>query len=1027
MNAAVPEGYYDALLTSGLRRDVAGSGLVPTIAAVEPDEAVESLARHLQHVARTVLAATKGDRRMRLVDELIQRLGSPDELLGGELQRLESLLAEAVPGTPLRYPYGPQAPLSRPALLTNAHGEPTMGSEIAAELGSADRVELLCAFIKWHGIRTLEAPLRALRERGVEFRVITSTYLGATERKALDRLVSDFGAQVRISYETQRTRLHAKAWRFLRDTGFDTAYVGSSNLSQTALLDGVEWNVRLTVATTPELLDKFGATFETYWNDPAFERYTPDDAERLDDALAVAAGGGRRPEALHLSGLEVRPWPHQERILEALQVERVVHDRHRNLVVAATGTGKTVVAALDYARIAREVGRLPTLLFVAHRKEILEQAQRTYREVLADGAFGELQMGGLRPVRRQQVFASVQSLSAEAVRDLPPDGFDVVVVDEFHHAEAASYRRILDHFRPNELLGLTATPERADGVDVRSFFDGRAAYEMRLWDALASDLLVPFHYFGIADATDLSQVQFRRGAYDVEGLSQVFTGNDARTRIILRQVADKIADPARMRALGFCAGVAHAQYMAERFRGQGLPAVALHGGTDPVERATAIRRLRAGELVAIFTADLFNEGVDIPEVDVVLFLRPTDSATIFLQQLGRGLRRTSNKAVLTVLDFVGHHRKEFNLAQRYRSIVGGSRKALERQVEHGFPYLPSGTQIVLDDVTQRQVLDNIRSQVRGRWSQLVAEQRAIGDVGLSRFLAEADVELPDLLLRGSLTGLRRAAGLPTRDGGGLEDYLLNRLRVLAHVDDRDRNVMYRRLLADDAPTFEDLGDEARMFAQMLFFALWPDRGGFGSVAEGLAALRKERAFRDEAVQVLDWAFEGSEHLAAPLLGRLHGLPLRSHARYTREELAAALGYVTADRAPNSLREGVFHSKGLDVDVLLVTLVKSEQHFSPTTMYRDYAVNSELFHWESQSTTSVASPTGQRYLNQRRNGTEVLLFCREAKTSAFGSGAPYLLLGPADYVEHRGERPISITWRLRRPMPADLLSAARAVS
>ena len=1020
------EGYYDALITRRLRRRMDTSGLVPKESTVDSAELAQVLARHVRQVALEAFDVPETQARS-LADDIVQRLGAPDELIDGDPRRLLSLLHPPGLGRPARYLTAPETPLSQPALLTNARGEPTMGSEIASELGSADRVELLCAFIKWYGIRTLEKALASLRERGVELRVITSTYLGSTERAALDRLVDEFGAQVRISYETKRTRLHAKAWRFVRNTGFDTAYIGSSNLSSAAMLDGVEWNVRITASTAPELLRKFSATFDSYWNDPAFEAYTPADGERLDRALDEAAGRNRQTGALAISGLAVRPWPHQEQMLEALETEREVHERHRNLLVAATGTGKTVVAALDYQNLATQTGRRPSLLFVAHRREILEQGLRTYREVLADGGFGELLVAGFRPRGWRHVFASVQSLDADALAKMPPDAFEVVVIDEFHHAEAASYRRILDHLRPRELLGLTATPERADGVDVRVFFDNRIAYELRLWDALAADLLSPFHYFGIADTTDLRSVEFSRGRYDVGQLSGVFTGNDAQARLIVKQLRHTVADPGRMRALGFCVDVKHAQYMAEAFTRAGLPALAVHGGTPGDERRLAVSRLTKREVVALFTADLFNEGVDIPDVDTLLFLRPTDSATIFLQQLGRGLRRTEDKPVLTVLDFVGHHRKEFNLAARYRAIVGGSRRSLKEQVERGFPYLPAGSQIVLDDVTQAQVLANVKAQIATRWGDFLRELRAVGDVDLATFITGSGAELSDLLGKGSFTRLRREAGLPTLDAGPREEQLLRRLKAMAHVDDRQRHLQYSRWLGDDAPDYRDASADERVWADMLFFSLWPNAGGFASVADGLAALKAEPAFRSEARQVLDWAIARAEHVARPLVGRLGAGPLRSHARYSREELAAALGYASLTRTPANLREGVFHAKELNVDALLVTLVKSASHFSPSTMYRDYALNAELFHWESQSGTSLDSPTGVRYLGQRTNGTEVALFVRTSGAWEFGRGAPYLLLGDVDVVDHRGERPIAITWRLRRPMPAQVLLDARAVS
>jgi hypothetical protein len=335
--------------------------------------------------------------------------------------------------------------------------------------------------------------------------------MGATERAALDRLVRDFQAEVKIQYDAQGTRLHAKAWLFRRNTGFDTAYVGSSNLSRAAMLDGVEWNVRLSAVATPALIQKFSATFDSYWNDPTFQTYDPDiDRDRLDDALAEAGGSKTHDRVtLTLSGLQVRPYPYQQEMLDQLEVERVLHGRHRNLVVAATGTGKTVVAALDYRRLAEAAPALPRLLFVAHRREILQQSLRTYREVLNDADFGELYVGGARPERWEHVFASVQSLTAYDVRTIPPGSFQIVVVDEFHHAQAATYRRILDHLNPRELLGLTATPERGDGLDVRTFFDGRVAVELRLWDALKADLLTPFHYFAVADGVDLTRVDWK--------------------------------------------------------------------------------------------------------------------------------------------------------------------------------------------------------------------------------------------------------------------------------------------------------------------------------------------------------------------------------------------------------------------------------------------------------------------------------------------------------------------------------------
>ena len=1028
------EGLYESLLTKRLQAmldDVTNSGQTQSTQLVDAAEQPDVLARHIRDAAvRALSAESNPDRRREMVNALLQQLGADDDQLTVAPSQLLSLVSPAAPGSPMRNTNRPATPLSDAALLTNAHGEPSLGHEIRSELDSADQVDLLCAFVKWHGLRVIETQLLDLKRRGAPLRVITTTYMGATERRALDRLVRDFGADVRIQYDSVRTRLHAKAWLFRRNTGFNTAYVGSSNLSRSAMLDGVEWNVRLSAIATPPLMQKFSATFETYWNDSTFESYDPDrDRDRLDDALTEASGRKQTDRVtLSLSGLEVRAYPHQAEILESLTVERVVHDRHRNLVVAATGTGKTVIAALDYQRLCMpSSSERPSLLFVAHREEILKQSLRTYREVLSDPNFGELYVGGTRPERWRHVFASVQSLTSYGVTNIPADAFDVVVIDEFHHAQATTYRRITDHLNAEELLGLTATPERADGTDVRSFFGGRVAAELRLWDALSADLLCPFHYFGVADGVDLSHLQWSRGAYDQDALSNVYTGNDLRARVVLKQVNDKVADVRSMRALGFCVSIAHAEYMARVFNDAGIPALTVTSGPGSHDRGDALSQLATRDVNAIFTVDVFNEGVDIPAVDTVLFLRPTESSTVFLQQLGRGLRRAQDKPVLTAIDFVGHQNTKFRFDTRFRAITGATRTGLQRQVEHGFPFLPAGSQIVLDRQAQAIVLANIKSQLSTSWNQIVAELRSYGDLSLPDFLHESGLELGDVLKGDrSWTRLRRESGLHTRQGGPFEAALLRRVRSVAHVDDAERARAYRRMLADDSPAYEALDMVEQRYARMLFFSLWPNGAGFDSYADGFAALRGEQAARDELNAVVENAFDHAQHVAGAMPGGLESSPLRTHARYSREEIVAALDYAHLKRLPNSFREGVLWADEWNSDAFLITLNKSETDYSPTTMYQDYAISPSLFHWETQSRTSVASPTGQRYIGHAQGKSNILLFAREHKVYELGT-APYLFLGTGQYVSHTGDRPIAITWRLDRTMPTETFAASTVVA
>lgn len=1030
----ISAGVTERLLTLALERELArhGDEVQPLVAQIDDAEVPERLSRHVGTLVARHLEGLKDEARVEAVERILGVIGEPEETPAG---KPAEVLAIAPANGVIDESYihtRPQTPLNDAALLTNARHDPSLASEIRAELASADSVDLLCAFVKWSGLRLLDEELRALKRRGGRFRVITTTYIGATERAALDRLVRDFGAEVKIQYDVERTRLHAKSWYFHRASGWNTAYVGSSNLSVPAMLDGVEWNVRLSKQQTGALLTKFERTFESYWNDPSYVDYDPDaDWERVDAALVRGRGGGRADsETTELAGLDIEPYPHQVKVLEQLEVERTLHHRHRNLIVAATGTGKTVIAAFDYRKAVRANGGLqPTFLFLAHREEILDHARATFRAVLKDGSFGEKYVNGFKPTHWNHVFATVQTLSRN-LGQLDPTQFSMIVVDEFHHAEATTYRRILDYFQPAELVGMTATPERTDGINVRDeFFAGHTAAEIRLWDALEADLLTPFHYFAISDNTDLRTLTWSRGRYDDRELTQLYVNNRARSGLILEQVRQKILNPRQMRALGFCVSVQHAEYMAEVFTEAGLPSIAVTGRSPDSVRDDALARLGRHELAAIFTVDLYNEGVDLPEIDTVLFLRPTESATVFLQQLGRGLRKAADKAVLTALDFVGLQNKRFKFEAKYRALTGASRRALDDGVRHGFSYLPPGTEIELDEASQAAVLANLKEQISPRRTAVVAELRTMversGRPTLVRFLDETQWDLSVVLknAKWSWFDVQRDAGVVTVEEGPRHRDIIHRARALACVDDPERLRVYRAALDGSLPPYGSLTPAEQTLVRMLVFTVWPSGGGFSTVEQALAALREEPGACMEFLDVLDVAENQIERMSAPIVGRLGSEVLRTHAHYTREEIVVGLHYAGFERRPDSLREGVFFSEALQTDVFLVTLKKNEKNYSPTTMYHDVAISPTIFHWESQSTTAVDSPVGQRYIHHQERGSEVLLFVRDEKRSNLGTAAPYLCLGTVDYLRHEGSRPIEFEWKLRTPMPAEVFATA----
>jgi superfamily II DNA or RNA helicase/HKD family nuclease len=1024
---AFPPGLYDLLLTASRAEDLATLGDAARLEPPDAPLAAQLLARLVHDRLVEVLKGLHGEKdpdrvaaqvdltnRVLALVEAANTSDAADAVLSPALRLVAVLDTSRGTLAAREPPVAPAIPLTLSDLLVNGRHDLRLGSEVVRELASADSVDLLCSFLKWSGLVKVEAPLKAVIARGRgRVRVLTTAYMGATERRALDAL-ADMGAEVHVSYDTERTRLHAKAWLFHRESGFSTGFIGSSNLSAAAMHDGVEWNVRVARADNGGILEKFAAVFAQYWADErTFEPYVPArDAARFDRAVQAERTGSAAPA---FAMLEVTARPHQQEILDRLEAERL-KGHTRNLVVAATGTGKTVVAALDYERLEASLGPRPRLLFVAHRHEILEQSRAIYRAVLRDRDFGERLGGGAEPITGAHVFANVQSLDEARIATLGPSAYDVVVVDEFHHAAAPTYARLLERLRPKLLLGLTATPERADGQSVLAWFDDRIAAELRLWKALDQDLLCPFQYFGVRDGTNLAQVKWTPTGYAAEELRRIYTAGDAWLRLVLGAVRHYVTEPTRMRALGFCVDVDRAEFMAMRFTEAGLPSLAVTQRTPPAARAAALADLRDGRVRALFSVDLFNEGVDLPDVDTLFLLRPTESATVFLQQLGRGLRRARGKACVTVLDFIGLQHRRFRFDARFRALLGGTRRQIERDIEAGFPHLPSGCSIQLDKEAQEAVLANLRDAVGKGDEVLVADLKELGPgTTLAAFLRRAQRDLEDVYKKPgwSWSSLRRHAGHLDGASSKEEDAFARALARCLHVDDPLRLSRFQELLAGAAPPVADPADPAQ---RLLFVLLGRAREPLARLSDAWRALWDAPALRAELRELLA-ILDDRRGLTHPLEGRLRDLPLRVHATYALDEVTAALGEVDKHGGVRRLREGVLWSEQHRVDLLFVTLDKREEDYSPTTLYQDYPISPTRFHWESQSTVHEGMKVGQRYVHHAARGSEVWLFVRRAKHARPDITAPYTFVGPCSYVRHQGGRPMAIEWQLARAMPA----------
>lgn len=672
-------GLYEQVINNALNRELAE---IPearkSTAPIDTAEAAKVLAQYLTDVVQKGLENVQDngggiEAQIQLANQIVTTIQNTtqeaDFAALGVDQRAEQLLALLQQNDP-RLATGksakdldrPETSIAQSSLFTGAIHEPQMYTELKKEIVSADRIDMLVSFIKWSGLRLIMDELRQFVQNGGELRIITTSYMGATDVKAIEELRALPNTKIKVSYDTKRTRLHAKTYVFYRDTGFTTAYVGSSNLSNAAISSGLEWNVKVTRKDLPETIEKIAATFESYWNSSEFEYYDEGQRERLTRALKAEKYSETDHSGIYT--LDILPYSYQQEILDRLDAERTVRGYNRNLVVSATGTGKTVISALDYKRFCKQhPGQPCRLLFVAHREEILKQSLYTFQAVLKDANFGELYVGSHKADSIDHLFVSIQTFnSQELAAKTAADFYDYIVVDEFHHAAAPTYQKLLEYYQPKILLGLTATPERMDGKSVLDYFGGRIAAEIRLPEAIDRKLLCPFQYFGVTDTADLSSLKWRTGGYDKNELSNLYTLSgmvaERRADLVVNSILKYVTDIDEVKGLGFCVSIAHAQFMARYFNTHGIPSMALTGDSPDEERNAAKQRLVSGELRFLFVVDIYNEGVDIPEVNTVLFLRPTESLTVFLQQLGRGLRLAENKDCLTVLDFIGQANKK---------------------------------------------------------------------------------------------------------------------------------------------------------------------------------------------------------------------------------------------------------------------------------------------------------------------------------------------------------------------------------
>lgn len=1010
---------------------------------IDKEEASRVLSTHLAEAFKSAFQLIKGKPELqieianKILKQLKEEINKQDfdcDLIDTEGEILKAVFSKVdsnYPNLDLRLKeITPYTRLTQSELFTGGNTGLSLESELKKEILSADKINLLVSFIKFKGIIILEKELREFTERGGKLKVITTTYVGATDYKAIQLLSKLPNTEVKISYNTSNERLHAKAYLFYRNTGFHTAYIGSSNFSRSALTDGLEWNLKITTKEVNHIIDKFQKTFDAYWQSEDFEIF--DDAihkEKLQSALKHSKFS--KSQEINTVFFDIKPFPYQKEVLEKLEVERETHNHYKNLVVAATGTGKTVISAFDYKRF-RQNNSSAKLLFLAHRKEILEKSLSTFQSILKNNNIGELWVDGLVPSNFEVVFASVQSVKNQYKNfNLNPDFYDFIIIDECHHQKANSYRKIIDYFQPKVLLGLTATPERMDGENILEDFDNRIAAEIRLPEAMNRKLLCPFQYFGITDSVDLTNVSWSRGKYLASELTNLYTANDRRVREIINALEKYTKNINEVRALGYCVSMEHAKYMAEKFSLAGFKADYLTS-TNSKDRDLIRRKLERKEINYLFVVDMFNEGIDIPEIDTVLFLRPTESLTIFLQQLGRGLRLHEDKDCLTVLDFVGNSKPEYNFQRKFRALIGKTNTTVKKEIEDDFPHLPLGCSIILEKKTKETILKNIAAATSLNKRKLINKiQQFQHDTNLpltlANFSAFYNIPIQTIYKRHSWKRLCQLAGVIEQFSTKNEKEIVS---AIANKWLSTNSYSYFKFILNLAKQsfnvdLSSLNENEKTMLLMLHYDVWQNDGGFDSLEDSIRKIGTNSILVEEIKEVLEYLIEKIDFKELPI-ELPYDQPLKLHARYTRDQILSAFKLSTFNKK-SSNREGTALNKGLNTEILFINLIKSEENFSPTTMYDDYAVNELLFHWQTQNSARPDTGKGLSYIKHKENNKIVLLFIREKAKDEYGKSLGYVFVGEGELEDYYGSNPMSINWKLSEPMPNYLWKDAAKLS
>lgn len=975
-----------------------------------------------------------------------------------------------------------------PAYLTTGGDNPFLPHLLQA-IERADQIFMAIAFVRFSGLYLIFDALQEAVERGKTLRILTGDYLGLTEPRALRKLLQllpdapqDHACELKV-FEAQNISFHPKAYLFVTMEGDENqvkdgfAYVGSSNLSKAALKEGIEWNIRVDLQENParfiHLLDAYQQLFESAKTQPLTQQWINNYQKRLQRFSP------RLPMPESAQDKVFEPHPHQIEALTALREARL-SGMKRGVVIMATGLGKTYLAAFDSRDVTNP--QAPKILFVAHRREILNQAETTFLQIYPEATTGYY-MGERKDTHADILFASIDTFGkAEHLKQFSPRAFDYIIVDEFHHAAARSYQLLLRYFQPQFLLGLTATPHRSDGADIFGLCDNNQIYELNLLDGIQREKLAPFQYHGIQDLhVDYQRLQWRQGKFVVDDLASAVL-SDQRAAYIFRHWQEKKGQ----RTLAFCVSKAHANFMSAFFARQGIRCAAVHS-SSAISRQEAIEGLTDLDFEVLFTVDLFNEGVDIPLIDTVMMLRPTESKILFLQQLGRGLRKTEAlpDKQLQVLDFLGNHHAFLNRPQALFGIdptAQGVKEFIEKYRTRNIA-LPSGCTLhydlaVIDWLTQ--------------WAQQTQSEQLQQTYNRLKQLLGSPPSLLEIFQAGqSLDKIRKGWGswFDFVNGNGdlnpQEVECLNRYRsffqglettrlsksykmvTLQALIELDGFATAKHLNDIAAQSFGVLARREKLRGDLMGVVAIDGIVNYHNYADVPESLQKKwRSYwQKNPISALcgQWSennivFELQSEQLCFLPGVSEEIKEAFHTllqslidyhlfRYTPKEQAPRLTK-PADKPsfefkPNPLKDklhqtlmreeipplwdeemnvGIWNSGYvyLKKQGVHILLVNLQKHgLQPGHQYHDIFTGPHDFSWQSQNKMGPEGSIGKRLIEHQQRNEMVHLFVRKERKTKAGKAAAFIYCGQVALMTYDGTKPMNMKFILEDEAPADL--------